>query len=254
MLILIIYLIDINFLILEVNNKMVIDRPMVKSRAKEVLRASYLKSVAVSLVLFITLYGVAGSSATNSGASTEAMQAGSYTAAIPMSVAALILGFAGILMLIMLLIRVFVLNILEIGCRRFFMETSYGDTGIGVIVKPFSRAYLNQAFVMFMRDLFTCLWTMLFVIPGFIKMYSYRLVPYILAEEPEMSMSEAIGLSRSMMDGYKWQTFIFDLSFIGWMILSGITFGLVGVFYSNPYYNHASAQLYLYIKEQRGTM
>ena len=233
---------------------MIIDRPMLKARSKEILRASYLKSVAVSLVLFITLYGAAGSSATNSGASPDAVQTGSYVAAIPMSFAALLIGFAGILMIIMLIIRVFVLNVLEIGCRRFFIETSYGDTGIGVIVKPFSRAFLNQAFVMFMRDLFTCLWTMLFVIPGFIKMYSYRLVPYILAENPEMNMSEAIGLSRSMMDGYKWQTFIFDLSFIGWMILSGITFGLVGVFYSNPYYNHASAQLYLYIKEQHGTM
>ena len=233
---------------------MIIDRQMVKSRAKELLRASYLKSVAVSLVLFITLYGITGSSAANSGTSPESMGAGSYALALPMSAIALIIGFAGILMIVMLLIRVFVLNILEIGCRRFFLEASYGDPGIGLIVSPFSRAFLNQAFVMFMRDLFTCLWAMLFVIPGLIKMYSYRLVPYILAEEPEMSMSEAIGLSRSMMDGYKWQTFIFDLSFIGWMLLSGITFGLVGVFYSNPYYNHASAQLYLYIKEQRGTL
>ena len=91
---------------------MIIDRPMLKARSKEILRASYLKSVAVSLVLFITLYGAAGSSATNSGASPDAVQTGSYVAAIPMSFAALLIGFAGILMIIMLIIRVFVLNVL----------------------------------------------------------------------------------------------------------------------------------------------
>jgi uncharacterized membrane protein len=98
--------------------------------------------------------------------------------------------------------------------------------------------------VYFLRDLYLTLWTCLFFIPGIVKSYSYRMVPYILAENPELSAREAITLSRKMMYGHKWSTFVLDLSFIGWQLLSGITMGLVGVFYTNPYVAATDAELY----------
>ena len=101
---------------------------------------------------------------------------------------------------------------------------------------------------MFLRDLFVALWTLLFIIPGIVKMYAYSLVPYILAENPEMSGTEAIKLSNEMMKGHKWKAFVLDLSFLGWLLLSVLTLGLVGIFFANPYVYATDAELYKAIK------
>lgn len=84
---------------------------------------------------------------------------------------------------------------------------------------------------MFMKNLFFALWSL--TIAGmFIKQYSYRLVPFIMAENPDIKWKDAITLSRKMMNGNKWRTFVFDLSFWYWYLLKFITAGLVGVFFS----------------------
>ena len=102
---------------------------------------------------------------------------------------------------------------------------------------------------MFFRDLYTFLWGLLFVIPGIIKGYSYRMVPYILTEHPDMEPEEAIRLSQQMMNGNKWAAFVLDLSFIGWELLSAATFGLLGIFYVNPYKYATDTELYIALKE-----
>ena len=102
---------------------------------------------------------------------------------------------------------------------------------------------------MFMMNLKIFLWSLLFIIPGIIKAYEYRMVPYILAEHPEMSYSEVLEASSRMMDGQKMNAFILDLSFIGWEILSSITAGIVGIFWVNPYYYSTDAELYLELSE-----
>ena len=70
------------------------------------------------------------------------------------------------------------------------------------------------------------------------------MVPYILAENPGMDHKEAFLISKKMMMGQKWNVFVLDLSFIGWRILEAITFGIVGVFYVEPYYQATMAELY----------
>lgn len=94
-----------------------------------------------------------------------------------------------------------------------------------------------------------CLWTLLFIIPGLIKSYSYRMVPYILSDNEDMSATEAITKSREIMNGNKWRAFVLDLSFIGWVFLSCITLGLVGIFYVAPYISATEAELYEAIKD-----
>ena len=101
---------------------------------------------------------------------------------------------------------------------------------------------------MFLMDLFTALWTLLFVIPGIIKSYEYKMIPYLLAEDPEMSYQDAFAKSKEMMHGQKWNAFVLDLSFIGWHILSAFTLGILGIFYVMPYYYQTSAELYLTLK------
>ena len=87
------------------------------------------------------------------------------------------------------------------------------------------------------------LWN-LTIIGGLIKKYSYRLVPYIIAENPKIRPNAAITLSRDLMNGYKWQAFLLDFSFIGWEILNLLTFGLLGIFFLNPYSEGANAEFY----------
>jgi len=93
-------------------------------------------------------------------------------------------------------------------------------------------------------------WSLLFIIPGIVKSYSYRMVPYILAENDEISGKEAIELSMQMMNGHKWNTFVLDLSFLGWQILSAFTLGILSVFYVAPYIHATDAELYKTLRDQ----
>ena len=112
----------------------------------------------------------------------------------------------------------------------------------------FRSHYKNVTKTMFMRDLYIFLWSLLFVVPGIIKTYEYRMVDYILSENPEMNYSEALALSSKMMKGNKWKAFVLDLSFIGWDILSSMTFGILDIFYVMPYKMSTNAALYEAIK------
>lgn len=97
--------------------------------------------------------------------------------------------------------------------------------------------------------LYTILWSLLFLIPGIIKGYSYYLVPYILSDNPELSYNQAIDESRRLMDGRKMEMFIYDLSFFFWILLSGLTLGIAGI-YVIPYMQLTTSSIFLDIKEQ----
>lgn len=150
-----------------------------------------------------------------------------------------------------LVLKALLFNPLEVGGRKFFMENEMEKKdGIGCYLDAFKSGYYGNVVVaMFVRDLKIFLWALLFVIPGIIKAYEYRMVPYILAEHPEMSYKEALECSSNMMNGQKMNAFILDLSFIGWEILSGITGGIVGVFWVNPYVFATDAELYLELSD-----
>ena len=70
------------------------------------------------------------------------------------------------------------------------------------------------------------------------------MVPYIIKEHPEISGTQAISLSRQMMNGHKWNTFVLDLSFLGWHILSILTLGILEIFFVTPYIQATDAELY----------
>ena len=97
---------------------------------------------------------------------------------------------------------------------------------------------------MFHYDLRVFLWSLLFIIPGFYKEYQYRLVPYILAEQPDMNYKEALQKSAALMNGHKWKAFVLDLSFIPWHIFGLITCGMGTIFYVTPYHSLTQAALY----------
>lgn len=104
---------------------------------------------------------------------------------------------------------------------------------------------------MFIRDLFVGIGFCIFIFPGIYLAYQYRMVAYILAENPNMSSKEVLSASKEMMQGNKWKTFVLDLSFILWNFLSAITFGLVGIFYVEPYRHLTYAALYKAISTEK---
>jgi len=107
-----------------------------------------------------------------------------------------------------------------------------------------NEQWLRDIGALLLVALYTFLWTLLFIVPGFIKGYSYSLVPYILAEDDTISITEAIKLSQHMTEGYKWELFVMDWSFILWNIAAALTLGLVG-FYSIPYQKATWTRYYL---------
>lgn len=99
----------------------------------------------------------------------------------------------------------------------------------------------------FLIGLYTVLWSLLLIVPGIIKAYSYSMSYYILAENPGMTASEAIQKSKEMTDGHKLDLFVTDLSFIGWGLLASLSLG-IGYLWLVPYRNITMANIYNQIK------
>ncbi|WP_394922107.1 DUF975 family protein [uncultured Robinsoniella sp.] len=142
-----------------------------------------------------------------------------------------------------------VTNLLTVGGKRFFLESRLDpQTRIGRITFLFRRGrFWNGAKVMFFRSLFTGLWY-LTIVGGVIKYYEYLMIPYILAENPQIDRKEAFLISKKMMKGQKWRTFVLDFSFLGWELLSAVTFGLVSIFFTNGYKGATMAELYMALR------
>lgn len=104
----------------------------------------------------------------------------------------------------------------------------------------------------FLRGLYIALWSLLFIIPGIVKQFSYAMTPFIMAENPNMTASEAITASRELMDGHKGELFMLDLTFIGWDLLAVLTLN-IGYIFLNPYKNAAYAAFYRDITASRET-
>lgn len=136
-----------------------------------------------------------------------------------------------------------------IGECRYMLETrSYYDTKIGRVLFVWRvRSARNTIFVMGLMYLRLFLWCFT-IIGGIIKYYSYRMIPYILAENPDMKYKEVFALSHSMMKGQKWNTFKLDISFIGWKMLSGFTFGILSWTFVSPYQKVVNAELYMNLR------
>jgi uncharacterized membrane protein len=118
-----------------------------------------------------------------------------------------------------------------------------------VIVDGFKDSFVNSLVAYLLSTIFLVLWSLLFVIPGIIKSYSYSQIYYIIRENPEIGPMEAIDASREMMDGKKGKLFMLDLSFIGWYLLGLLAFG-IGVVFVVPYHRLARANFYNELREK----
>lgn len=145
-------------------------------------------------------------------------------------------------------------TVVEVGVAGYFIRSMQGkqDMGFGGLFVHFKDGnHMNVVKVQFLRNLFIALWSFLFAIPGYIKHYQYRMVPYLLAEYPDRDYRDILGMSRDMMRGHKLKAFVLDLSFIGWRIL-GFCLCCTGHLLVEPYYQATYAQLYLTLKGEGG--
>jgi len=219
-------------------------RSNLKNKAKEKLKGNYWKSFLVSLVILITggshNHGEIGSSTGSAG--TEVGSNSFFDFEI-----ALIVGFV---ILLIILFRILLGYVLEVGGRKYFINLAEGKSQISDLAYGFkNNNYFNIFFTMLLKSIYIILWSFLFIIPGIIKMYEYRMVPYILAENPGIGHKKAIKFSSQMTQGEKWNIFILDLSFLGWFILGSLFFG-IGLFFVQPYYDAVNAELYLKLKKE----
>ena len=99
----------------------------------------------------------------------------------------------------------------------------------------FSENFGRKLGGMLLVSVFTFLWSLLFVIPSIVKMYSYAMTPYILAKYPNVEAMQAINISQRIMRGRKLELFVVELSFLGWQLLSVLTLGILNILYVTPY-------------------
>ncbi len=128
-------------------------------------------------------------------------------------------------------------------CAYLITVTRNKDSDFGKLLSGFNR-FGDVCITGILKWLYTGLWSLLFVIPGIVKSYSYAMTMYIMQDHPELSGNDAITKSRRMMDGHKFDLFILDLSFIGWYLLGALTFGILIVFYVEPYRQVTRANFY----------
>lgn len=138
---------------------------------------------------------------------------------------------------------------LTIGLFSWYRKSVYAKTSLGEIFEPYRHGrFWGSVGAIALMQLYTFLWSLLFVIPGIIKSYSYSQTAFIKSENPNIPASKAIDLSKRMMEGHKGDLFYLHLSFIGWMLLSSITYNILGIVYVYPYFYAALTFAYEEIK------
>ncbi|WP_270541439.1 DUF975 family protein [Coprococcus sp. AF102-57] len=224
------------------------NRAELKMRGNMAFKKNYVSAVVVALLMGIFGTVSGESSARRVSENSDIYSGNLFNVGM---ITGLLAGIATVVILIVLVAKVFVGNLLKMGGYRFFILNQTAQPGIGTLLDGFrSGHYVNIVLTMFLRDLFTALWSLLLVVPGIVKHYEYLMVPYIIAENPEMDYKEAFQISKQMMDGEKMEAFIMDLSFLGWYLLSAVTCGLLAIFYVNPYVQASFAEMYTFNKQK----
>ncbi len=190
--------------------------------AREALRGKWLISVLTAFVA--SLIGAQIASGGSSGSSTDSdnnrgINLNEYLNAEIVSILHTVLAALLVYAMISIIITLIIGGAGKLGYARYNLnlidreEARFED-----LFSQFHR--LGDGFIMnLLVTVYTILWSLLFVIPGIIKSFSYAMTPYILYEHPEYNPNYAITLSREMMDGNKFRLFCLNFSFIGWSLL-----------------------------------
>lgn len=219
-------------------------RKELKDKAKNILRKNYWSAFWVSIVIALAggTNGWSGGSNSNFNDSSN-----TFYSDIQINWEFIILAVV-IAAIVILALRIFIGYSLEVGGRRYFIKSAQHEDNKKCFRFSFDNEnYMEIVKTMLLTNVFIFLWSLLLIIPGIIKAYAYRMVPYILADNPNIGVRKAIELSNEMTKGHKFDMFVLDLSFIGWYLLGALALG-IGVFFVMPYENATNAELYLVLR------
>lgn len=221
-------------------------RSELKRRGREKLRKNYWPAVAVSLVLAVMLTDIRG---------PYLIRGNKYNwvsilwtdLLVPWEMRTGIERF-----LIRGILYILIFAVIEVGGAVFFIRNREEQAKAGLVFSGFFEGrYKKYRKGMFMVQLELFFWFLMLFIPGIIKTYAFRMTPYILAEDPDIKFEELLQISEDMMRGQKWKAFLLDVSFLGWRVLTILSLGLLGIFYTGPYIGAVNAELYAVLKEER---
>lgn len=153
--------------------------------------------------------------------------------------------------LVKLLITIFINYPLLAGQARVFLDGRNKPAKTRLLFSCFDANYLNVVKIMVIMNIKIYLWTCLFIIPGIIKAYEYYWIPYILASRPNISTSEAFALSKELSTNAKFDTFVLELSFLGWIFLGMLCCG-IGLLFILPYTQATYTEAYVSLCENHG--
>ena len=158
-----------------------------------------------------------------------------------------ILGMALISCIVGFLISLLVGNAATVGLCNYFIKNTDSKPSFKDAFSGFKVKYGRNIGTLLLASIKIVLWTCLFIVPGIIKSFEYSMIPYILADDPEISSKDAFKKAKEMMSGNKWRLFKLEFSFIGWFVLCVLTLG-IGTFFLIPYVNAANAEFYAELK------
>ena len=156
-------------------------------------------------------------------------------------IASVVIGFTS-----SFVIGILAIGIVYIGLNKYYLcrsRKSIRSDNFSVLIDGVKHDIGGNIVLGILIPLFTCLWSLLFIIPGIVKSYSYSMAYFIKVDHPEYTATQAITESRRIMDGNKMKLFLLDLSFIGWMIVGTFCLG-VGVLWANAYLQAAHTEFY----------
>lgn len=154
-------------------------------------------------------------------------------------------------LIIMLFIKIFIQDVFRIGYKRFFLEQRRYHVLIKRILFPFyNKENFHLGLIILLKNIYQVLWSFTIIFAP-IKHYEYFMIPYVLAENPNIKRKQAFILSKELMDGYKFEMFKLDLSFIGFNILNIFTFGLLSLFFIRGYKECVYAEVYIKLRRER---
>lgn len=224
-------------------------RAQLKSNGKMAFTRNYWSCVVVSLLVGLLSGGMATNFTTQFNYDFEKR---SFRWESVSSTAWLV--FAALFLIILVIATCYTIlvgNLVRIGGARYFLENREHETNMGQVFFGFKNGrYANNVLIMLLRDVYVFVWSLLLIIPGIIKSYEYLLVPYLLADNPQLDRKRVFRLSAQMMEGHKMEAFVFGLSFFGWVLLGVFTCGVLNTFYVNPYMEASWAEFYTAVKAE----
>lgn len=231
------------------------ERKELKSNAKKALKSyGFWTAFITTFLASFLMYAGGGSSSAGTGPVFEAIataaedpsvSAGAIAAVTGLVIFGALLGLA-----ISFAVVAFISGPAVVGFNRFFMEFRLGGSNISKLFWAFNKErYFPVVKTMFVYNLKIALWSLLFVVPGIIKSFEYFMVPYILAENPNIDRKRAFEISKAATQGEKMNIFIFELSFIGCILLGFIACG-IGILFVEPYLYASYAELNQKLREK----